>query len=288
MKQNKHILSIILTCIALGCLIAAGIIFFKYLKEDIQSEVYSGEYQPVYPEPVIIASSDLPSQPDEPSSEDISPETETLPTEEPETEAPETTEPSAEPEPVLVPNPYAAKYLENSDMAGWLVIPDTVINYPIMWTPENEEFYLRKGFDKKKLNAGCLILDTDSCVDPLTTNLIIHGHNMKAGTMFAGITAYTDAAYRETHPFIEFETEQGCICYTIFAVIRLRKTDRWYSFLRTEDEDSFCRAIADIRSRALYDTGITPCPGQQMLTLSTCYGSHDDDRLVVIGVDLNS
>ena len=175
---------------------------------------------------------------------------------------------------------------QNRDCIGWLSIPGTTLDYPVMHTPEVPLKYLRRDFFGNRSQSGVPFLDwrcnlTDD-------NLIIYGHNMKAGTMFAGITAYTDAAYQEAHPVIEFETEQRCVSYTVFAVVWLRKTDRWYSFLREEDEDSFCRAVTDIRSRALYDTGIIPSPGQQMLTLSTCYGSHDDDRLVVIGAALDS
>ena len=191
---------------------------------------------------------------------------------------------STEPEPAernLVP-----LFEQNRDCIGWLSIPGTMLDYPVMHTPDVPLKYLRRDFFGNRSQSGVPFLDwrcnlTDD-------NLIIYGHNMKNGTMFAGITAYTNAAYRETHPVIEFETEQGCVMYTVFAVVRLRKTDQWYSFLRTDAEDSFCRAVTDIQSRALYGTGITPCPGQQMLTLSTCYGSHDDDRLVVIGVNLNS
>lgn len=191
---------------------------------------------------------------------------------------------STEPEPAE--RNLAPLFEQNRDCIGWLSIPGTTLDYPVMHTPEVPLKYLRRDFFGNRNQSGVPFLDwrcnlTDD-------NLIIYGHNMKAGTMFAGITAYTDAAYRETHPVIEFETEQGCVSYTVFAVARLRKTDRWYSFLRTEAEDSFCRAVTDIQCRSLYDTGITPSPGQQMLTLSTCYGSHDDDRLVVIGVDLNS
>lgn len=189
-------------------------------------------------------------------------------------------------EPELAERNLAPLFEQNRDCIGWLSIPGTMLDYPVMHTPDVPLKYLRRDFFGNRSQSGVPFLDwrcnlTDD-------NLIIYGHNMKAGTMFSGITAYTDAAYRETHPVIEVETEQGCVVYTIFAVVRLPKTDRWYTFLGAEDEDSFCRAVADIRSRALYDTGITPCHGQQMLTLSTCYGSHDDDRLVVIGVDLNS
>ena len=189
-------------------------------------------------------------------------------------------------EPEATERNLAPLFEQNRDCIGWLSIPGTTLDYPVMHTPEVPLKYLRRDFFGNRSQSGVPFLDwrcnlTDD-------NLIIYGHNMKAGTMFAGITAYTDDAYRKSHPVIEFETEQGCVSYIIFAVVRLRKTDRWYSFLRAEDKDSFCRAVADIRNRSLYDAGITPCPGQQMLTLSTCYGSHDDDRLVVIGAALDS
>ena len=191
---------------------------------------------------------------------------------------------ATEPEPAE--RNLAPLFEQNRDCIGWLSIPGTMLDYPVMHTPDVPLKYLRRDFFGNRSQSGVPFLDwrcnlTDD-------NLIIYGHNMKNGTMFAGITAYTDQDYRDAHPVIEFETDQGAILYAVFAVVRLCKTDRWYSFLCTEDEDSFCRAVTDIQSRALYDTGITPSPGQQMLTLSTCYGSHDDDRLVVIGVDLNS
>lgn len=189
-------------------------------------------------------------------------------------------------EPELADRNLAPLFEQNRDCIGWLCIPGTALDYPVMHTPDVPLRYLRRDFFGNRSQSGVPFLDWRCTLTD--DNLIIYGHNMKNGTMFARITAYWDQNYWDAHPVIEFETEQRCVSYTIFAVVRLRKTDRWYSFLRAEDEDSFCRAVADIQSRSLYDTGITPSPGQQMLTLSTCYGSHDDDRLVVIGVDLNS
>ena len=84
-------------------------------------------------------------------------------------------------------------------MAGWLVIPGTNIDYPVMWTPEDENYYLYKDFEGRKNSNGSLILDTDSCLDPLTTNLIIHGHNMKSGAMFGNLTDYEDPDYYKEH-----------------------------------------------------------------------------------------
>lgn len=206
---------------------------------------------------------------------------ESSPAEQPTTEA-ETD--STEPEPTE--RNLAPLFEQNRDCVGWLCIPGTTLDYPVMHTPDVPLKYLRRDFFGNRSQSGVPFLDWRCTLTD--DNLILYGHNMKSGTMFAGITAYRDQNYRDAHPVIEFETEQGCVSYTIFAVVQLRKTDRWYSFLRAEDEDSFCRAVADIRSRSLYDTGITPSPDQQMLTLSTCYGSRDDDRLVVIAANLSS
>lgn len=203
------------------------------------------------------------------------------PTEQPTAEA---VNDATEPEPAE--RNLAPLFEQNRDCIGWLCIPGTTLDYPVMHTPDVPLKYLRQDFFGNRSQSGVPFLDWRCTLTD--DNLILYGHNMKSGTMFAGITAYRDQNYRDAHPVIEFETEQGCVSYTIFAVVRLRKTDRWYSFLRAEDEDSFCHAVADIRSRSLYDTGITPNPGQQILTLSTCYGSHDDDRLVVIAANLSS
>ena len=83
---------------------------------------------------------------------------------------------------------------------------------------------------------------------------------------------------------MEFETAQECGTYTVFAVAAVRKTDPWYSFLTAADEESYNKQIAYIKSKAMYDTGVSPENGQQLLTLSTCYGSGKDGRLLVVAV----
>ena len=107
-----------------------------------------------------------------------------------------------------VPNPYADSFAANGDMAAWLQIPDTNIDYPVMWTPKDETYYLYRAFDGSKNKNGCLLLDDESCVDPLTTNLIIHGHNMKSGAMFGNLTDYENQDFYEKHKNIILYTEE--------------------------------------------------------------------------------
>ena len=153
-----------------------------------------------------------------------------------------------------------------------------------MHTPDEPQKYLRKNFDKEYSNAGVPFLKgfcTLNC-----DNLTLYGHNMKNGTMFSDITQYRSKDYCTEHPIIEFETTQGLKQYTVFAVVQLKNNDGWYDYHTAADETEFDNKIAQIKSRALYDVGITPTYGQQLLTLSTCYGATKNDRIIVIGVEV--
>ena len=172
---------------------------------------------------------------------------------------------------------------QNSDCIGWIYIDDTQVNYPVMHTPEDPQRYLRRNFYRESSNSGVPFLDGSCTVE--SDNLIIYGHNMKNGTMFANITEYKDSDYTSQHPVIEFDTAGGCKRFAVFAVVQVKKNDSWYSFRRAKNREEYDSAIAQIKERALYDTGITPVFGDQLLTLSTCYGKSKDDRIIVIGAE---
>lgn len=233
-----------------------------------------------------------------PSEETIPPATQP-PTEEPMPEVTETPRPTEAPTEVpsptpvpLVDNPYKEYFLSNEDMAGWLQIPDTNIDYPVMWTPENEEYYLRKGFDGKYDKAGCLILDTDSKVEPATTNLIIHGHNMKAGTMFGKLEKYKDAEYAAAHNTVLLHTPETLRTYEVVAVFRsqvYKKSDqvfKFYKFFVADSEEEFLDFYNNIKELSLYDTGVTAEYGDRFITLSTCSYHVDNGRFVVVAKEV--
>ena len=171
----------------------------------------------------------------------------------------------------------------NRDCIGWICIPNTAVNYPVMFTPKEPQKYLRKNFEGEYSVSGVPFLDGNST--PECDNLIIYGHNMKNGTMFSAVTQYRNKDYCTEHPVIEFETAEGMKQYTVFAVVYVKNNDDWYDFHTAADETEFNAKIEEIKHRALYDTGITPEYGQQLLTLSTCYGATKSDRIMVIGVE---
>lgn len=153
-----------------------------------------------------------------------------------------------------------------------------------MHTPDEPQKYLRKNFDKEYSTAGVPFLKgicTLNC-----DNLIIYGHNMKNGTMFSDVTQYRNKGYYTEHPVIEFETAQGLKRYAVFAVAQVKNNDEWYAFHIAADESEYDTKIAEIKSRSLYGTEITPIYGQQLITLSTCYGATKSDRIIVVGVEI--
>lgn len=191
-----------------------------------------------------------------------------------------------------VPNPYTDSFLANGDMGAWLQIPGTNIDYPVMWTPRDENYYLYRAFDGSENKNGCLILDTDSCLDPLSTNLIIHGHNMKSGAMFGDLTDYEDPEFYENHKSIILYTEECQRNYEVIAVFRsqvYRKTDqvfKFYKFFQADTQEEFDDFYNNIKQLSQYDTGVTAQFGDHFLTLSTCVYHVKQGRFVVVAKEV--
>ncbi len=174
-------------------------------------------------------------------------------------------------------------YEKNSDCIGWICIPNTAVDYPVMHTPQDPQKYLRKNFDCEYSLSGVPFLQGNDTLD--SDNLIIYGHNMKNGTVFSDITKYRNESYCIEHPTIELETNRGLKLYTVFAVVQVKNNNEWYRFITATDVDDYENRIKVISEASLYTSGVKPKYGQQLLTLSTCYGNSKSDRLIVIAVE---
>ncbi|MDE7045462.1 MAG: class B sortase, partial [Acetatifactor sp.] len=203
-----------------------------------------------------------------------------------------TTTPTQFTTPEAVTNPYKDAFLSNDDMRAWIRIPGTNIDYPVMWTPEDEQYYLYRDFDGSENQNGCLILDTDSCVDPLTTNLIIHGHNMKSGAMFGHLTDYRQETFYQEHKDIILYTEECQRNYEVIAVFPsqvFRKSDdvfKFYQFFQADTQEEFDDFYNNIKEMSLYDTGVTAEFGDHFITLSTCVYHVETGRFVVVAKEV--
>ena len=190
----------------------------------------------------------------------------------------------SEPEPIFKRN-LQPIFEKNSDCIGWIFIEGTRVDYPVMFTPNEEQKYLRKSFSGEYSISGTPFLNDNGGID--FDHLIIYGHNMKNGTMFSDLEEYLNVDFYNEHSVIEFETAKGLKLYEVFAVVQLKKTDDWYAFTNADNDVVYNGIVGDIKARSSIETDVIPKAGQQILTLSTCYGPSDDDRLIVVAAEMS-
>lgn len=186
-------------------------------------------------------------------------------------------------------SPYQSIFDSNEDCIAWLNIPDTNIDYPVMQTPDDEEYYLYRNFFGEDDKNGTLFLDTDCSLSQERSNLIIHGHHMKSGAMFGSLEKYADADFGREHSKIYLYTEDELRVYEVLSVFQAKvykgKTDkfRYYAYFSFDAQEKFDEYYNHIKEMSLYDTNVTAEYGDEMLTLSTCAYHTKNGRFVVVG-----
>ena len=179
-----------------------------------------------------------------------------------------------------------AQYEKNPDLAGWLTIPGTRIDYPVMYSPDEPERYLHANFEVSYSFAGLPFID--AACDPESGNRIIYAHNMLDGSMFRTLLKYQQKDFWQRNPVISFSTlyeEQEYEVVAAFYDKVYKKSDtnfKFYQFYDTSDQSSFDEAMAYYREHALYDTGVTAQCGDLFLTLVTCAYQTENGRFVVV------
>ena len=231
----------------------------------------------------IVSSIQSQTQPTQPT---VTKPTEPAPTD-PLTGETVATEPT-EPVPQEMLPEYAALYERNPDIVGWLKIDGTVINYPVMQTPDSPDFYLKRNFNKEYSSRGCLYVREQCDVFTPSDNLTIYGHNMRDGSMLQPLNNYRNQEYWQKNNIITFDTLYGHHTYQIFSVFitsaSVGKGFSYHLFVDAANEAEFNEFVTTCQSLALYDTGITPKFGDKIICLSTCEYSQANGRLVVVAV----
>lgn len=180
-------------------------------------------------------------------------------------------------------------YKENNDLIGWINIEDTNIDYPVMQTKNNEEYYLRKNFYKKYSSYGTPFL-ASSCNIDTSENLIVYGHHMQNSKMFGELENYKKEDFYKSHKYINFYTLEADIKYEIFAVFRTtlykNNTFKYYQNIELDNEEDYTRFINKCYELSYYDTGIKPNFKEKLITLSTCDYTTKNSRLVVVAREI--
>ena len=178
---------------------------------------------------------------------------------------------------------YAEVFEQNDDLIGWVSIPGTRIDYPVMQTKDNPDFYLKHAFDKSYSNYG-VPYAAENCDADISDNMVLYGHHMNNGSMFSDLCKYEDF-YKE-HKTIYFDTLGGYGEYEVIAAFKTvayaESGFKYYHFVNAESEAAFDEYIAKCKELSLYDTGVSAAYGDKLITLSTCEYSQTNGRMVVV------
>lgn len=187
---------------------------------------------------------------------------------------------------------YKNLHNKNKKLIGWIKIDDTIIDYPVMQTVNNE-YYLNHNFNQEEDRNGCIFMDYQCDVIEGCDNMILYGHHMQSGKMFGTLNKYSNESYYQEHPKIQFDTIYEKGQYEIMYVFRSKVfseeeiTFKYYQFINAGSEQEFNSYMNEMAALSLYDTGVTAAYGDQLLTLSTCDYQENDGRFVVVAKRVN-
>lgn len=181
---------------------------------------------------------------------------------------------------------YQELFYQNPDMAGWISIEGTNVNYPVMHTPDNPDFYLKHSFAKEYSAYGVpYIAENCNPAEP-SDNLLIYGHHIKGGKMFGALVDYKEKRFYEEHKVIRFDTLTEIAEYEVVAVFKTTVYGDtgfpYYLFVNAEKKEDFDKYIKECKELAFYDTGVSAEYGDKLITLSTCEYSAENGRFVVV------
>lgn len=187
---------------------------------------------------------------------------------------------------------FTQLYEENPDFVGWLRIPGTRIDYPVMSRSGDNNYYLDKNFEQQHDKNGSLILDyrNDIKIDGTAArqNLIIYGHNMRTGVMFGTLKDFKEKSFCDEHMTILFDTLYEECEYRVVAAmlsgVAYEDEDvfRYYDAIDISTQENFNAFQENVMSNAIYTTDETIAYGDTCLILSTCDNYKEDGRFVLI------
>lgn len=252
--MKKKLYRLIYILLVLVLLISGGFLIYKKIEANAAARDYEGALQAAGIENLAV-----PSAPSDPQP------------------APESDSPDSGQEPQESGDPWlqtlravnlSALRGVNSDILGWITIPDTELSYPILAGRDNQ-YYLNHTWSGERNAAGAIFLEKECASDFSDFNVIIYGHRMHNNMMFGTLRFYEDMAFWTEHPCVYLVSGAGVARYDIFAAYEAGVRDPTYR-LNLEKEEDKQEFLDFCLSSSVLDTGVVPTTSDQILTLSTC------------------
>lgn len=178
----------------------------------------------------------------------------------------------------------------NHDFVGWLKIDDTPIDYPVMQSKNDEQFYLHRNFYKQYNYEGTLFCRKNDDVIRPSDNILIYGHHMRTNTMFHCLDQYEDQEFYENHKYITFDTLASYGTYEVIAAFRTDVNPGHYEYWKfiESDKDKFDEYVNYAKTHSTLNIDTTAEYGDKLLSLSTCAYHVKNGRFVVVAKKIES
>ncbi len=203
---------------------------------------------------------------------------------------------SSTPVPVVTPYPlpisgaamrseFVSFFHKNNDLVGWLKSDAFYdIDFPIV--KRDNAYYFDRDFYGRRNMAGTVFLDADNSILPQDQNLILHGHNMKNGTMFGKLARLLQKSILLSNPFFRFSTLYDAQVYVPYAVslVSIEPTNLRYFHIftpRFDNDERRVNYVEALRRFSSFNLPVQVSSNDRMLTLVTCHGDETNERLVI-------
>ncbi len=167
----------------------------------------------------------------------------------------------------------------NKDIKGWIYMPDSMINYPVVQGDDNS-FYLHHLLDKSYSYPGTIFIDSESDPEFSQKNSIIYGHNMKNSTMFAALINYNNQDYYEKHPVLFYLTPEKNYRLDIYSGFVTHTSSKSYQ-VKFKDEKAYDSMLDSVINQSRFRSIIEKEDIDRTVTLSTCAYDFTNARYVL-------
>lgn len=172
----------------------------------------------------------------------------------------------------------------NADIYAWISIPDTNINYPIVQSATDNEYYLNTTIEGQEGLPGSIYTENFNSKDFTDFNTLIYGHDMLDGTMFQNLHNYEDLEFFENHPKVYIYTPQKKFTYEIYEAVVYddRHILKSFDFTQESHRQAYIDSIKSIRKLGSnYNDDVAVDANSKIITMSTCIGDMPDNRFLV-------
>lgn len=176
----------------------------------------------------------------------------------------------------------------NPDIKGWIKIPNTRVDHPVLEPPNSDpSYYLYRNYEKNYTDYGSIFVDATYGITEDLRNTIMHGHHMNDGRMFGDILKYSDLEFYKSSPIITYNNIYGLGEWKIISIFKTNTNPsqgELFNYLRLTfaNDSDFLNFVYDVKKRSLLNTPVDIKANDQLITLSTCSYEFKDFRTVIV------